>query len=208
MGNRAIITTKENFNNNGIGVYLHWNGGRDSVEAFLYYCKLKGYRPPEKDCYGWARLCQVIGNFFGGTTSIGIDNFQKDTGKYQDNGTYIIENWEIIDRKYFKYEEQNNYDLHEMLLEIDKAQPVEEQIKEVINANEKSTTKLNLNDTVLLMNFDGSYKKFNVIGFGKDEFVNGQNVKNVPYVDKYCDAYTPYSKNINNYITAKTVRVL
>lgn len=208
MGNRAIITTRENFNNNGIGVYLHWNGGRDSVEAFLYYCKLKGYRPPEKDCYGWARLCQVIGNFFGGTTSIGIDNFQKDTGKYQDNGTYIIENWEIIDRKYFKYEEQNNYDLHEMLLEIDKAQPVEEQIKEVINANEKSTTKLNLNDTVLLMNFDGSYKKFNVIGFGKDEFVNGQNVKNVPYVDKYCDAYTPYSKNINNYITAKTVRVL
>ena len=140
MGNRAIITTRENFNNNGIGVYLHWNGGRDSVEAFLYYCKLKGYRPPEKDCYGWARLCQVIGNFFGGTTSIGIDNFQKDTGKYQDNGTYIIENWEIIDRKYFNYEEQNHYDLHEMLLEIDEAQPVKEQIKEIINANEKSTT--------------------------------------------------------------------
>lgn len=201
MGNRAIITTRENFNNNGIGVYLHWNGGKDSVEAFLYYCKLKGYRPPEKDCYGWARLCQVIGNFFGGTTSIGIDNFPQDTGKYQDNGTYIIENWEIIDRKYFNYAEQNNYDLHEMLLEIDKAQPVEQQIKEVINANEKLTTKLNLNDTVLLMNFDGTYKKF-------DEFVNGQNVKNVPYVDKYCDAYTPYSKNINNYITAKTVRVL
>lgn len=208
MGNRAIITTRENFNNNGIGVYLHWNGGRDSVEAFLCYCKLKGYRPPEKDCYGWARLCQVIGNFFGGTTSIGIDNFQKDTGKYQDNGTYIIENWEIIDRKYFNYEEQNNYDLHEMLLEIDEAQPAKEQIKEIINANEKLTTKLNLNDTVLLMNFDGTYKKFNVIGFGKDEFVNGQNVKNVPYVNKYCDAYTPYSQNINNYITTKTVRVL
>lgn len=208
MGNRAIITTRENFNNNGIGVYLHWNGGRDSVEAFLYYCKLKGYRPPEKDCYGWARLCQVIGNFFGGTTSIGIDNFPQDVGKYQDNGTYIIENWEIIDRKYYNYTEQNNYDLHEMLLEIDKAQPVEEQIKEVINANEKSTTQLNLNDTVLLMNFDGSYKKFNVIGFGKDELVNGQNVKNVPYVNKCCDAYTPYSQNLNNYITAKTVFVI
>lgn len=208
MGNRAIITTRKNFNNNGIGVYLHWNGGRDYVEAFLYYCKLKGYRPPEKDCYGWARLCQVIGNFFGGTTSIGIDNFPQDTGKYQDNGTYIIENWEIIDRKYFNYAEQNNYDLHEMLLAIDEAQPAKEQIKEIINANEKLTTKLNLNDTVLLMNFDGTYKKFNVIGFGKDEFVNGQNVKNVPYVNKYCDAYTPYSQNINNYITTKTVRVL
>ena len=35
MGNRAIITTQKDFDNNGIGVYLHWNGGRDSVQAFL-----------------------------------------------------------------------------------------------------------------------------------------------------------------------------
>lgn len=26
MGNRAVITTEENFENNGIGIYLHWNG--------------------------------------------------------------------------------------------------------------------------------------------------------------------------------------
>lgn len=31
MGNRAIITTKKR----DLGVYLHWNGGRDSVGAFL-----------------------------------------------------------------------------------------------------------------------------------------------------------------------------
>ena len=37
MGNRAVITTKENMDNNGIGIYLHWNGGRDSVRAFLKY---------------------------------------------------------------------------------------------------------------------------------------------------------------------------
>lgn len=24
MGNRAVITTLQNYNNNGIGVYLHW----------------------------------------------------------------------------------------------------------------------------------------------------------------------------------------
>ena len=47
MGNRAVITTKENFENNGIGIYLHWNGGRDSVEGFLEYCRRKGYRSPE-----------------------------------------------------------------------------------------------------------------------------------------------------------------
>lgn len=69
MGNRAVITTSQSKDvqtSIDIGVYLHWNGGRDSVEAFLSYCKLRGFRPPERDCYGWARLCQVIGNFFGG----------------------------------------------------------------------------------------------------------------------------------------------
>ena len=38
MGNRAVITTEKNFENNGVGVYLHWNGGYDSVSAFLKYC--------------------------------------------------------------------------------------------------------------------------------------------------------------------------
>ena len=49
MGNRAVITNSKSFdvaNSTDLGVYLHWNGGRDSVEAFLKYCKLKGYRPP------------------------------------------------------------------------------------------------------------------------------------------------------------------
>ena len=76
MGNRAVITTSKSLDvarSTDIGVYLHWNGGRDSVEAFLKYCKLKGYRSPETDCYGWARFCQVIGNFFGGGLSLGID---------------------------------------------------------------------------------------------------------------------------------------
>ena len=46
MANRAVVTTKENMDNNGFGVYLPWNGGRDSVRAFLKYCELKGYRAP------------------------------------------------------------------------------------------------------------------------------------------------------------------
>lgn len=60
MGNRAIIKGK----NQALGVYVHWNGGYDSVNAFCTYCKLKGYRSPETDTYGIARLAQVIGNFF------------------------------------------------------------------------------------------------------------------------------------------------
>ena len=128
MGNRAVITTKENFENNGIGVYLHWNGGYDSVSAFLKYCELKGYRSPSTDNYGWARLCQVIGNFFGGSSSVGIDVVNNLDCDNWDNGVYIIDGWEIVGRKYFEGEEQMHYDLDEMLYEIDKKMPKEEQI--------------------------------------------------------------------------------
>lgn len=45
MGNRAVITTSER----KVGVYLHWNGGRDTIEPLLKYCELQGYRPPSSD---------------------------------------------------------------------------------------------------------------------------------------------------------------
>ena len=128
MGNRAVITSKENFENNGIGIYLHWNGGRDSVEAFLTYCKLKGYREPTSDCYGWARLTQVIANFFGGSTSLGVDVVNRLDCDNFDNGVYIIDGWNIVDRKYFEGKEQNTYALKDLLLAIDERQPEEEQL--------------------------------------------------------------------------------
>ena len=114
MGNRAVITTKQGWEDkeHNLGIYLHWNGGRDSVEAFLKYCKLKEYRTPETDDYGWASLATVITNFFGADgLSIGINTVNRLDYDNFDNGTYIIENWEIIDRKCFEYSEQNNYDL-------------------------------------------------------------------------------------------------
>ena len=124
MGNRAVITTEDK----KIGVYVHWNGGRDSVEAFLKYCELKGYRKPEEDCYGWARLCQVIGNFFGGELSVGIDTYEcLDTNNW-DNGVYIIKDWKIIGREYAPEEEQEGHEMLSMLKSINKAQPVDEQL--------------------------------------------------------------------------------
>jgi hypothetical protein len=38
MGNRAVITLKPHEGKsygNQVGIYVHWNGGRDSIEAFL-----------------------------------------------------------------------------------------------------------------------------------------------------------------------------
>ena len=131
MGNRAVITTEIGWNcpMYHLGVYLHWNGGRDSVQAFLTYCKLKGYRTPESDCYGWARLCQVIGNYFGGECSVGIDVVSALYTDNWDNGVYIIKDWEIIGRQYMRNPEQNNYPLLDMLQEINEAQPEKERIE-------------------------------------------------------------------------------
>jgi len=132
MGNRAVITTRDK----RIGVYLHWNGGRDSVEAFLKYCELQGFRCPEDDCYGFARLVQIIGNFFGGGLSLGIDEYDRlDTDNW-DNGVYIIENWKIVDRLFMHGEEQENYDLKEMLKKIDEAQPESMQLFKDIKAED------------------------------------------------------------------------
>ena len=129
MGNRAVITTQEYLTNpDSIGVYLHWNGGRDSVQAFLLYCKAKGYRPPETDCYGWARLCQVVGNYFGGELSLGIDACSRLDCDNWDNGVYIIEGWEIVDRRFAPEEEEQDRDLLEMLRKINEAQPPKEQL--------------------------------------------------------------------------------
>lgn len=115
MGNRAVITTPDK----KIGVYLHWNGGRDSVEGFLQTCKKYGFRPPERDNYGWARLCQVIANFFGPDgLSIGIGPYEELNRNNGDNGVYIIKDWQIVGREYAPDEEQCEYDIDNFVAEV------------------------------------------------------------------------------------------
>ena len=125
MGNRAVICTEDKT----LGVYVHWNGGRDSVEAFLLYCKMKGYRCPENDNYGWARLCQVIGNFFGGIYSVGIDRYDRLDTDNGDNGTYIIKDWRIVGKEFEPLDELDIEQVKNMLDAINGSMPKEEQLK-------------------------------------------------------------------------------
>lgn len=120
MGNRAVITTNKNLNDTGI--YLHWNGGRDSVEAFLAYCDLKHYRKPENDSYGYAMLINVITNYFGDGLSCDVGNCQHLDTDNGDNGVYIIKDWRIVDRLY-AYGEDYGYDFKDMINDIDSYQP-------------------------------------------------------------------------------------
>lgn len=88
-----------------IGVYLHWNGGEESVTAFLRAAKDLDVRAPANgnESYFYARFVQVIGNFFGGTTSVGVDsldNLDTDNG---DNGVYVVDaDFKIVKRNYVK----------------------------------------------------------------------------------------------------------
>jgi len=123
MGNRAFIK----FRGQDVGIYLHWNGGRDSVEPFLKYCELRGFR---FDDYGVARMAQVIGNYFGGDLSLGVQRSDMSLADLDpgDNGVYIVDRWKIVGRYPRNVAEQHQHDPLTMMCEIDEAQPARDQV--------------------------------------------------------------------------------
>ena len=205
MGNRAVITTKER----KVGVYLHWNGGRDSVEGFLEYCRLKGYRSPSSDSYGWARLCQVIGNYFGGTLSIGIDAYTDDERMDPgDNGIYVIDGWEIVERVglYGCFQEQRCYPLGEMLADIDESQPKDEQLgQEYLGAIETNTLDIRPGDEVFVPTLRDRFERLEVVAMVPE----GSRFEGLPMVCLYAGKDgKPDPVNPNNYLTQDHYRVV
>ena len=128
MGDRAVISNKSK----KIGVYLHWYGYREFVESVLAYCDVKKYRSPDVDDeYGWARLCQVAGNTIGGNLSVGVGIFNRMDTDNWDNGTYIIKDWDIVDRLFTHSKDEKMKDtMFENLKYINNKQPKDEQLKE------------------------------------------------------------------------------
>ena len=123
MGNRCLIAFKEKESKKKKEevpcIYLHWNGGRDSVETFLDATKRLGVRTNDQS-YGMARMTQIISNYLGGTLSIGISNVGDWDLDFLDNGVYWVDGLEIYDRTntYDGFEEQKEYDHEEMVKEI------------------------------------------------------------------------------------------
>jgi len=106
MGNRAHIV----FPDAQVAIYLHWNGGLESVVSFLDYLNEIGCADSQ---YGPARLCQIIGNFFGGTYSLGLtgapdlERETLDTLDHGDNGVWIVGlhegKWQVQRHYFSKY---------------------------------------------------------------------------------------------------------
>ena len=122
MGNRAVIAfvnDKGEQDKNSVGIYLHWNGGRDSVEGFLQTAKDYGLRSGN---YGVARLTQIIANGIGGTLSLGVDMLKNLDCDNFDNGVYWVnQNFDIVDREYISspnFKEQKEYPLADFVKDL------------------------------------------------------------------------------------------
>ena len=114
MGNRAVIR----IDGESAGIYLHYNGGLDTIKPLLDVAREYGIRG---DDYGIARLAQMLGNFFGGTLSIGVSQLDELDQDISDNVTYFVDsNFNIIERLYFSGEEQDYWDYDEMKARIKK----------------------------------------------------------------------------------------
>jgi len=120
MGNRAVITIKENNipQEDWQSLYLHWNGGRDTVEPLLHVAKLYDLRCQDDPSYAIARLSQIIGNTLGGKLSLGVGTYKQLDTDNADNGVYVVKDWEIVDREYHHGLEQQEYEFNEMVSEI------------------------------------------------------------------------------------------
>ena len=89
MGNRAVIAfgTKPE----SPAVYVHWNGGFESVQAFLEVASVWGYAGL-LDKYEQAEgVAKVIQNFFGETTKVDVGVLEELDTDNGDNGTYYVD---------------------------------------------------------------------------------------------------------------------
>ena len=101
MGNRAVITFSQA--SNSPCIYLHWNGGRASVEGFLSAARQLGLR--HLDAAGGSvagriaeefvmdDLAQLIaGSYFGCKVGMTVyrENFGQADTDNGDNGTYVL----------------------------------------------------------------------------------------------------------------------
>ena len=181
MGNRAIITTPAR----ELGIYLHWNGGRDTIEPLLHYCKLQGYCSPDRNSYGFARLCQVLGNFLGGSLSLGIEPYTTDDEMNPgDNGIYVIADWEIVERIGSVGEEQDIHYFHDMTQAFDDSMPEELRLGSYMKSPLVKPSQLEVGDEVWIDSYGKKpVELMTISGFsdGSDSYEVGTPYGNVVY---------------------------
>lgn len=95
MGNRVVVTLDSKPTKNSMGLYLHWNGGPESVLAFAEYAREVGLCSGGDNCYGIAQLARIVGNFFGDNLSVGVGTLGTLDCDNGDNGLVAVE-WDTV----------------------------------------------------------------------------------------------------------------
>jgi hypothetical protein len=99
MGNRAYVVFTEKQGDRqrfSPAVYLHWNGGPESIYQFLAELDRRGCRGDMS--YRSARFCQVVADYFGDDgLSLGVANGPRNLTRAEikhfaseDNGLYVV----------------------------------------------------------------------------------------------------------------------
>jgi len=95
MGNRAYVIFEDRDSKTfSPAIYLHWNGGPESVYAFLDELDRRGVRADQE--YEAARFVQVVGEYFmPDQLSLGVvsgPTSAADLGRWarEDNGLYLV----------------------------------------------------------------------------------------------------------------------
>lgn len=114
MGNRAVITFSTY--TNAPAIYLHWNGGRASVEGFLTAARqlgLRHARTPQAQTDALDQLAEMLARYYfrcpvGQTIyRLHYAGSDRDNG---DNGTYVIgRDLTIIERLFKPRAEEINH---------------------------------------------------------------------------------------------------
>lgn len=103
MGNRANVVFTDGKKGFSPAIYLHWNGGPESIYAFLAEMDRRMVRGPDV-MYESARFCHIVGDFMDQDNitglSLGLTNgpasdkpgdFAKVFTDPGDNGFYLVE---------------------------------------------------------------------------------------------------------------------
>lgn len=205
MGNRALIVGKDSH----VGVYMHWNGGMDSVAPMLEYASFHSAQGLGKEAYdaGLATLVTIANNFteFGSVyvESVDPEELTEDYGYEFDNGIYVVDGWNIVGRIGAPDQEQNFHDHKEMMIAFDKAQPEVMQLGEkFLNGRVIDTKDVEVGMEVFKRGVR-KWEKHTVTHIGNP---TGEKVPNgYPEHSPYTGEYPEW--NVNGYVLTDTVRV-
>lgn len=171
---------------------------RAQVEAYLKYCQFKGYPSPDVEPEkGISCLYRVIANHLGEDVNVYVMDMSTNAGwllsedQVQRFGTRICKvfNWEIYSYQTCDAAEAEDLDarkLREMLIAIDAAMPIKQQLgAEYLSFERVKTNTLKPGDKVFISVL-GKIVKRTVLDIAKPhEWCEGRDVSSMPYIDLY-----------------------